>query len=44
MDFNKEYSEKFDELRKNRIRVSFHKYGSVADNYGKGPTTAGLRS
>ena len=23
MDFNKEYSEKFDELRKNRIRVSF---------------------
>ena len=24
MDFNKEYSEKFDELRKNRIRVSFH--------------------
>ena len=29
MDFNKEYSEKFDELRKNRIRVSFHKYGSV---------------
>ena len=36
MDFNKEYSEKFDELRKNRIRVSFHKYGSVADNYGKG--------
>ena len=33
---NKEYSEKFDELRKNRIRVSLHKYGSVADNYGKG--------
>ena len=31
MDFNKEYSEKFDELRKNRIRVSFHKYGSAAD-------------
>ena len=23
MDFNKEYSEKFDELRKNRIRVAF---------------------
>ena len=36
MDFNKEYSEKFDELRKNRIRVSFHKYGSAADNFGKG--------
>ena len=36
MDFNKEYSEKFDELRKNRVRVSFHKYGSVADNFGKG--------
>lgn len=36
MDFNKEYSEKFDELRKNRIRVSFHEYGSAADNFGKG--------
>ena len=36
MDFNKEYSEKFDELRKNRVRVSFHKYGSAADNFGKG--------
>lgn len=36
MDFNNEYSEKFDELRKNRVRVSFHKYGSAADNFGKG--------
>ena len=35
MDFNKEYSEKFDELLKNRIMVSFHKYCSVADNYWK---------
>ncbi len=33
MDFNKEYSEKFDELRKNRIRESFHKYGSAADHF-----------
>ena len=35
MDFGKEYSEKFDELRKNRVRVSFHKYGSAEDNFGK---------
>lgn len=33
MDFNKEYSEKFDELRKNRTRESFHKYGSAADHF-----------
>lgn len=36
MDFKKEYSEQFDELRKNRVKTSFYKYGSVADNYGKG--------
>lgn len=29
-----EYSSKFDELRKNRMIVSFHKYGPVKENYG----------
>ena len=29
-----EYSEKFDTLRKNRMEVSFHKYGPVKENYG----------
>jgi nitrate reductase assembly molybdenum cofactor insertion protein NarJ len=29
-----EYSEQFDTLRKNRMIVSFHKYGPVAENYG----------
>lgn len=29
-----EYSENFDTLRKNRMVVSFCKYGAVADNYG----------
>lgn len=36
MDFEKEYSERFDELRKNRVKTSFYKYGSAAENYGKG--------
>lgn len=35
MNFEKEYSERFDELRKNRVKVSFHKYGPAADNFGK---------
>jgi hypothetical protein len=29
-----EYSEHFDLLRKNRMVVSFHKYGPVKENYG----------
>ena len=40
MDITKEYSEKFDELRKNRVKMSFHKYGSAAENYGKGYVSA----
>lgn len=31
----KEYSDKFDELRQNRVEVGFLKYGSVADNFGE---------
>ncbi len=30
----KEYSDKFDILRQNRVEVSYHKYGSAADNFG----------
>jgi hypothetical protein len=29
-----EYSEEFDILRKNRMIVSFHKYGPLRENYG----------
>lgn len=31
----KEYSDRFDELRQNRVNVSYYKYGSAADNFGK---------
>ena len=30
-----EYSERFDELRKNRVKTSFYKYGSARINYGE---------
>lgn len=37
MDLNEilstEYSEKFDEIRKNMMVVSYYKYGAVKDNY-----------
>jgi hypothetical protein len=37
MEFNEilssEYSEKFDELRKNMMIVSYYKYGAIKDNY-----------
>lgn len=29
-----EYSSRFDELRKNRVEVSFYKYGSAKKNFG----------
>lgn len=29
-----EYSERFDGLRKNRVEVSFHKYGTAKKNFG----------
>ena len=29
-----EYSDRFDQLRKNRIAVSFYKYGSAKKNFG----------
>jgi hypothetical protein len=39
-----EYSEKFDQLRKNRMVVSFYKYGKVADNYGADKPFSGDKS
>lgn len=30
----KEYSDRFDELRQNRVDLSYHKYGTAADNFG----------
>ena len=35
MIWNEEYSERFDELRKNRVKTSFHKYGSAKINFGE---------
>lgn len=35
-----EYSERFDELRKNRIDVSFFKYGPAQKNFGEGRVDA----
>ena len=35
-----EYSEEFDNLRKNRIMVSFYKYGPARDNFGGGRVDA----
>ena len=34
-DMPAEYSHKFDELRQNRVAVSYHKYGSAKDNFGE---------
>lgn len=30
----KEYSDRFDELRQNRVETSFYKYGTAVDNFG----------
>lgn len=35
-----EYSEHFDELRKNRVEVSFYKYGPAKRNFGEHLTNA----
>ena len=39
-DMKTEYSERFDELRKNRVEVSFYKYGSAKRNFGEHFTCA----
>ena len=40
LNMSKEYSTKFDELRRNRVEVSFYKYGSAAQNFGSGNVQA----
>lgn len=35
MKFEEEYSEQFDELRKNRVKTSFYKYGPAKVNFGE---------
>lgn len=37
---NREYSSRFDELRKNRVEVAFYKYGAARDNFGGGRVDA----
>ena len=34
LNMSKEYSEQFDKLRKNRVSVSYHKYGPAKTNFG----------
>lgn len=40
VDMSKEYSEEFDDLRKNRVKTSFYKYGPAKDNFGSGNVKA----
>lgn len=35
-DLKKEYSEEVDKMRKNRVEVSFYKYGPARINFGEG--------
>lgn len=34
-DIKKEYSDKFDELRKARVETSYYKYGPAVENFGQ---------
>lgn len=40
LDMSKEYSEEFDKLRKNRVEMSFYKYGAARKNFGTGNVKA----
>ena len=40
MDINKEYSAEFDKKRKDRVMVSFYKYGPARENFGGGRVDA----
>ena len=35
-DMSREYSDEVDKLRRNRVEVSFHKYGPAQINFGEG--------
>lgn len=39
-EIEREYSAQFDKERKNRVEVSFYKYGSARDNFGSGRVDA----
>lgn len=36
----KEYCDRFDELRQNRVALSYYKYGTAVDNFGMGLVNA----
>lgn len=36
LDIKREYSDEVDKMRKNRVEVSFHKYGPARINFGEG--------
>ena len=40
IDMSKEYSDEFDKLRKNRVELSFYKYGPARKNFGTGNVQA----
>lgn len=40
LDISKEYSDRFDELRKNRVETSFYKYGPARKNFATGNVQA----
>lgn len=40
INMKEEYSERFDELRKNRVETSFYKYGTAKKNYANGNVQA----
>lgn len=40
IDTSKEYSEEFDKLRKNRVEMSFYKYGPARKNFSTGNVQA----
>lgn len=40
IDMSQEYSERFDTLRRNRVEVSFYKYGPAKQNFATGNVQA----
>lgn len=40
INMNEEYSDRFDQLRKNRVEVSFYKYGPARANFATGNVQA----
>lgn len=40
VDMSNEYSEEFDKLRKNRVEISFYKYGPARKNFSTGNVQA----